>query len=68
MAGSSSLPDPLQKLLAVNPLMPEAEAGSENLSSAARYGDYLLRAAVFVVLIGLGYLITRLTRHKRGHS
>jgi cobalt/nickel transport system permease protein len=67
-AGSSSLPDPLEKLLVVKPLLPEAGAGSEKLSSAARYGDYLLRAAVFVVLVGIGLLITRLTRHKRGHS
>ena len=67
-AGSSSLPDPLEKLLAVSPLLPKVEAGSENLSSVARYADYLMRAGVFVVLIGLGYLIIRLTRHKRGHS
>jgi cobalt/nickel transport system permease protein len=67
VAGSSALPDPLQKLLAVSPLLPQAGTGSEKLSSAARYGDYLMRAAVFVVLIGLGLLITRLTRHKKGH-
>ncbi len=67
-AGSSSLPDPLEKLLAASAFLPEAAAGTENLSSAARYNDYLIRAGVFVLLIGFGFLITRLMRHKRGHS
>jgi cobalt/nickel transport system permease protein len=67
-AGSSSLPDPLEKLLAANPLMPETAAGAEKLSSAARYGDYVMRAIVFILLIGFGFLMTRFTRHKRGHS
>jgi cobalt/nickel transport system permease protein len=67
-AGSSSLPDPLEKLLAASPLLPDATPGAEKLSSIARYGDYLMRALVFVLLIGFGFLITRLTRHRRGHS
>jgi cobalt/nickel transport system permease protein len=67
-AGSSSLPDPLQKLLVANPVLPEAAAGAGKLSSAARYSDYLMRAIVFVLLIGFGFLITRFNRHKKGHS
>ncbi len=66
-AGSSCLPDPLQKLLAVSPVLPEAGADLGKLSSAARYTDYLVRAAIFVLLIGLGVLASRLARHKKGH-
>ncbi len=55
LAGSSSLPDPLEKLLAVSPLL-SAGAGSERLSSSTRYMDYLIRAAVFIILIGCGIL------------
>jgi len=64
-AGSSGLPDPLEKLLAGSPLLVEAGAGSQKLSSSARYGDYLLRAGVFVLLIGSGVLAKRLARRKR---
>lgn len=64
-AGSSSLPDPLQKLLTVNPPLPETAAGSEMLPSA-RYADYLMRGGLFVLFIGLWFAISRLTRHRRG--
>jgi cobalt/nickel transport system permease protein len=67
-AGSSGLPDPLEKLLAASPLLPEATAGAEKLSSVTRYSDYLMKAIAFILLIGLGFLLTRLTRHKKGHS
>lgn len=63
MAGSSSFPDPLQKLLAASPLLPRAEAASEKLLSSARYMDYLIRAAIFIMLIGLGVLVSRFSRH-----
>ena len=63
-AGSSALPDPLEKLLTVSPLLPETGTGSEKLFSAARYMDYLLRAGIFVILIGLWILVSRLARHK----
>ena len=66
MAGSSSLPDPLQKLLATSTTPAEAGVASGTLSSAARYTDYLVRAAIFVLLIAFGFLATHLARRKRG--
>jgi cobalt/nickel transport system permease protein len=54
LAGSSSLPDPLEKILALNPLSQESGIDAEKLSSSVRYMDYLIRAAVFVILLGLG--------------
>lgn len=64
LAGSSSLPDPLEKLLAVSPIVPEAGAVSEKLLSSTRYMDYLIRAAIFIFLIGLGILISRWARYR----
>ncbi len=66
LAGASSLPDPLQKLLA-NPRMEEG-LEAQNLMSAGRFGEYLLRSAVFVGLIGLAYITSRLVRWKRGRQ
>ncbi len=63
LAGSSSLPDPLEKLLTVSPLL-SAGAGSGKLSSRTRYTDYLIRAAVFVILIGLGIFASLLGRRR----
>jgi cobalt/nickel transport system permease protein len=63
LAGSSKLPDPLEKLLAVSPLLPTG-AGADRLYSSTRYMDYLIRAAVFVVLIGLGILAGFLGRRR----
>jgi cobalt/nickel transport system permease protein len=68
LAGSSSLPDPLETLLAAHAPSANAGAVSDNLSSSARYMDYLLRGALFVVLIGLGIFAARLAGHKRGRS
>jgi cobalt/nickel transport system permease protein len=68
MAGSSSLPDPLEKLLAASPLLSRAEAVSGQLSSEARYREYLIKAVIFVILVGLGYLATRLTHRRRSRS
>jgi cobalt/nickel transport system permease protein len=65
LAGSSRLPDPLEKLLALRPLLPDAGAAAEKLRSSARYMDYLVRAAVFVLLIGFGVLASRLLRRGR---
>ena len=64
VAGSSSLPDPLQRLLAESPAPIETAAGSETLASAARYTDYLIRFGFFILLIGLGFLVARLARRK----
>ena len=66
-AGTSGLPDPLQKLLAVSPLLPEAEAGWK-LTSSARYTDYFLRGAIFLVLIGFGIFAGHLARNRRSRQ
>lgn len=65
LAGSSALPDPLQKLLALSPLALE-NSEPENLFSSTRYMDYLLRAGIFIVLIGAGFLASFLT-HRGSH-
>jgi cobalt/nickel transport system permease protein len=67
-AGSSGLPDPLQKLIAESPVLSETGGGPETLSSTPRYLDYVLRAAFFVLLLGFGILASRLTRHREKHS
>jgi cobalt/nickel transport system permease protein len=64
LAGSSSLPDPLQKLLAANAPPLKIEAVWEMLSSTARYADYMIRAGVFLLLIGLAFLASRLAHHR----
>jgi hypothetical protein len=64
-AGSSGLPDPLEKLLAASPMLSGSEADSGQLSSTGRYGEYLIKAAIFVFLVGLMYLLTRLTQRRR---
>jgi cobalt/nickel transport system permease protein len=66
LAGSSALPDPLEKILAVSPLLSPGEA-PEDLSSPARYTDYLVRGGIFVILISLGFLAGHLSRHRRKH-
>ena len=70
MAGSSTLPDPLEKLLETSPLPPEPGSGNipERLASTLRLEEYLFRAAIFIVLIGLGFLAVRLTRRRRSRS
>ena len=62
-AGSSRLPDPLEKLLAGSPLLISG-AAPEELSSAARMTDYLIRAAVFIVLVALGFLAGFIARRR----
>jgi cobalt/nickel transport system permease protein len=64
LAGSSSLPDPLQKLLAANAPPLKIETVSEMLSSTTRYADYMIRAGVFLLLIGLAFLVSRLAHHR----
>jgi cobalt/nickel transport system permease protein len=68
MAGSSTLPDPLEKILAFHPLLSEAGDGSEELYSVSRYRGYAVRAAVFLFLIGLGILAGHIARRRRGRS
>jgi cobalt/nickel transport system permease protein len=66
LAGSSNLPDPLQKLLGANPASSSAAAG--NPLSSPRIGDYLIRSAAFVLLVGLGILANRLVKSGRHRS
>jgi cobalt/nickel transport system permease protein len=68
MAGSSALPDPLEKLLAASPLRSQPEAVSGQLYSAARFREYFIKAVIFVLLVGLGFLVTRLTQRRRNRS
>jgi ABC-type Co2+ transport system permease subunit len=66
MAGSSNLPDPLEKLLEAGSVPAGAGADSGMLSSAARYTGYMVKAAIFVLLIGFGFLAIHIGRRKRG--
>ncbi len=65
LAGSSGLPDPLEKVLTLSPLLPGTTDGFEDLSSTTRYRDYAIRAGVFVLLLGLGILAGNLARRWR---
>jgi hypothetical protein len=67
VAGSSSLPDPLEKLLGAN-AMPSSGAVPANPLSSSRIRDYLIRSAAFILLIGLGILASRLVRSRRNRS
>jgi cobalt/nickel transport system permease protein len=64
-AGSSSLPDPLQKLLATSPMAAESTAATGTLVSAERYTGYLVRIVVFILLIGIGVLVAHFTRSRK---
>jgi len=68
LAGSSGLPDPLQKILALNPVSPEAMGESGGLSSITRYRDYIIRAVAFVLLLGIGILAGYLARRRRNRQ
>ncbi len=65
LAGSSALPDPLEKLLVLAPAAAENPEPA-NLFSSGRYTDYLLRTGIFVVLISAGVLVSFLS-HRRSH-
>jgi cobalt/nickel transport system permease protein len=60
LAGTSKLPDPLQKFLAASPLL---SGSAEALPSSSRYPGYLMRIAVFAVLLILGFAAAFLGRH-----
>jgi cobalt/nickel transport system permease protein len=60
LAGGSALPDPLQKMLAINPA---AEPPADTLSPS-RFSGYLIRAALFIVLIAVAFLTSRAIRWK----
>ena len=66
LAGGSHLPDPLQKLLAVDPAVEHA-VGPQG-SGSARLSGYLVRAVSFLFLIGAAYSGGRLARWRRGRQ
>jgi cobalt/nickel transport system permease protein len=67
LAGSSSLPDPLEGLLAASPLAIE-KTGPDKLYSATRYLDYLLRAGIFVALVALVFLVRFINRRRSSRT
>jgi cobalt/nickel transport system permease protein len=67
LAGSSVLPDPLEKLLAASP-SGYKELGPESLFSANRYVDYLIRGAIFIALIGIAFLAAFFNRRRHQRS
>jgi len=68
LAGSSELPDPLQKLLAAAPLTGGREAEAGGLASPDRFLNFIGLAAAFVVLMAAVLAVGRAVRDKRGHS
>jgi cobalt/nickel transport system permease protein len=64
-AGSSSFPDPLQKLLEAAPAFPAAGSGAETIFSSSRYMDSIIKAIIFLLLIGLAVLINWITRRRK---
>jgi cobalt/nickel transport system permease protein len=65
LAGGSALPDPLQKVLGINPAL---EQTAEPLASASRFSGYLIRAGLFVALIAVAFLASRAIRWQRKRS
>jgi len=68
LAGSSGLPDPLEKILPLSPFLPETSDGVEDLSSATRYWDYAIRAGIFVLLLIFGILAGHFARRWRNRK
>jgi hypothetical protein len=63
-AGSSQLPDPVQKLLNSTPATKAPPVGA--LLASGRYGDYLLGIGVFAALLMGVYVACRFTRRRTG--
>jgi cobalt/nickel transport system permease protein len=66
LAGSSSLPDPLQALLTATGGSAPTETGE--LSSTVRYWEFAELAGAFVLLIGVAYLASFLARRRKDAS
>jgi cobalt/nickel transport system permease protein len=67
-AGSSGLPDPMEKVLNLHSLVPEIAEGGGELSSVTRYSDYFLRAAAFVLLLAVGLIAGHFIQRRRSRS
>ena len=67
LAGSSNLPDPLEKLLGQGePGAPGA--GAQNLLSLERFHDYLWELLLLVGVIGIAYAVSRVIQSRRGQA
>jgi cobalt/nickel transport system permease protein len=64
-AGSSGFPDPLEKLLKATPVLPDSGGGGETLFSSARYVDSIIKALIFLLLIGMAVLVNRIARRRK---
>lgn len=65
LAGSSGLPDPLEKLLALAPHS-SAAAGPALLASGERTVDYLIKTGIFVALVVVMLLAARYGKRRSG--
>jgi len=65
LSGSSSLPDPLQRLLASAPPVYERQGESEPFLSPLRYREFVQALALIVGAIGSAYFLGRLMQGKR---
>jgi cobalt/nickel transport system permease protein len=65
MAGSSGLPDPLQRLLVSSAPPSNSADGAQQLLSSGRYADYVLRAGLFIIFICIVYIAARLAPGRR---
>lgn len=68
LAGSSSLPDPLERLLSSAGAMTEPRNDAGDLLSPDRYPEYLRAAAILVVGTALVYLVARLVQGRSRKS
>jgi cobalt/nickel transport system permease protein len=68
LAGSSSLPDPLQALLETATPQASPASDSGELLSPARYRDYLEQTVVFAAAITIAYVASRLAHRRRRSS
>jgi cobalt/nickel transport system permease protein len=64
-AGSSSFPDPLQKLLETSSVLQNGAAGGENIFSSARYLESIIKAIIFLLLVSLAVLINWIARRRK---
>ncbi len=67
LAGSSILPDPLEKLLENVPAVAGASAGLQRLLTPERYSEYLWQFGVFILVIAAVVAVNRILHGKKGH-
>ena len=67
LAGSSKLPDPLEKMLGVSELATPAN-GAQKLLSLERYREYLWELMLLVAVIGVAYVVSRKAHNRKGKA